>query len=46
MEEYIRHNKVRDLLSLKGKTSLSFDWEAQETGELKAQARREKSLGK
>ena len=46
MEEYIRHNKVRDLLSLKGKTSLSFDWEAQETGELKAQSKREKSLGK
>jgi metal-responsive CopG/Arc/MetJ family transcriptional regulator len=46
MEEYIKHNKVKALLSLKGKTSLSFDWEAQESEELKAQAKREKSLGK
>lgn len=46
MEEYITRNKVKQLLSLKGKASLSFDWEAQEDEELKAQAKREKTLGK
>jgi len=46
MEEYITRNKVKQLLSLKGKTSLSFDWKAQEEEELKAQAKREKALGK
>jgi len=46
MEEYITRNKVKQLLSLKGKNSLSFDWKAQEEEELKAQAKREKALGK
>jgi len=46
MEEYITRNKVKQLLSMKGKASLSFDWEALEDEELKAQAKREKALGK
>jgi metal-responsive CopG/Arc/MetJ family transcriptional regulator len=46
MEDYIKQNKLKALLSFKGKTSLAFNWEAQETEELKAQAKREKSLGK
>jgi hypothetical protein len=46
MEDFVTRNKVKQLLSLKGKTSLSFDWEALEDEELKAQAKREKALGK
>jgi hypothetical protein len=45
MEDYIMHNKVKQLLSMKSKASLSFDWKAREEEELKAQAKREKALG-
>ena len=37
--------EVKQLLSMKGKASLSFDWEALEDEELKAQAKRKKALG-
>ena len=46
MQEYIRQKKSRDLLALKGKISLSFDWEAEEEAELKSQQKREKLLEK
>ncbi|QWR77828.1 type II toxin-antitoxin system VapB family antitoxin [Candidatus Magnetomonas plexicatena] len=44
MEEYVRHRKIKDLLALKGKVSLAFDWEAQEEREMKTQKEREKLL--
>lgn len=46
MEEYVRQKKTRDLLSLKGKIALAFDWEAEEEKELKSQKKREKFLEK
>lgn len=46
MQEYIRQKKAKDLLALKGKLSLAFDWEAEEEKELIAQRRREKLLEK
>ncbi len=46
MEEYVRQKKTRDLLALKGKIALAFDWEAEEDKELKSQKKREKFLEK
>ncbi|HWR58726.1 MAG TPA: type II toxin-antitoxin system VapB family antitoxin [Thermodesulfovibrionales bacterium] len=46
MEEYIRQKKTKDLLALKGKLSLAFDWEAEEEKEMKSQKKREKCLEK
>jgi len=46
MEEYIRREKAKELLKLRGNVSLVFDWKAQEEKELKAQVRREKALEK
>ncbi len=46
MQEYIRQKKSRDLLALRGKVSLVFDWEAEEERELKGQRKREKLLEK
>jgi len=46
MQEYIRQKKAKDLLALKGKVSLSFDWKAEEEKELKGQQKREKLLEK
>ncbi len=46
MEEYVRQKKTKDLLALKGKISLVFDWEAEEEKEMKSQKKREKFLEK
>jgi hypothetical protein len=46
MQEYIRQKKVKDLLALRGKRSISFDWKAEEEKELKVQQKREKLLEK
>lgn len=46
MQEYIRLKKTRDLLSLRGKMSLVFDWKAEEEKELKSQQKREKLIEK
>ncbi len=46
MEEYVRQKKTRDLLALKGKIALAFDWEAEEEKELKCQKKRENFLEK
>ena len=46
MEEYVRQKKTKDLLALKGKLSLVFDWEAAEENEMKSQKKREKFLEK
>jgi hypothetical protein len=46
MQEYIRQKKVKDLLAMKGKATLSFDWKEEEEKELKAQQKRERLLEK
>ena len=46
MQEYIRQKKAKELLALKGKMSLAFDWKAEEEKELNDQQKREKLLEK
>jgi len=42
MQEYIRQKKIQELISLRGKIQIEYDWEKEEELELKAQGRREK----
>ena len=41
MEDYVRRKKMADLLALRGKISIDYDWEQEEAVELKAAAERE-----
>jgi Arc/MetJ family transcription regulator len=41
MEEYVRQRKMTDLLALKGKIKIDYDWEKMEAEELKAAEKRE-----
>jgi metal-responsive CopG/Arc/MetJ family transcriptional regulator len=41
MEDYVRRKKMEDLLALRGKISIDFDWEREEEAELKAAEERE-----
>lgn len=36
MEEYVRRRKMEDLLALRGKITIDYDWEQAEEAELKA----------
>jgi hypothetical protein len=42
MEEYVRRRKVEDLLALRGKVQIVYDWEQEETAEMKAAEERER----
>jgi len=42
MEEYVRRKKIEDLLSLRGKVQIDYNWEQEETAELKAAEERER----
>ena len=42
MEEYVRRRKVEDLLALRGKVQIVYDWEQEEMAELKAAEERER----
>ena len=42
MEDYVRRKKMQDLLSLRGKISIDYDWEHEEEMELKAAEERER----
>lgn len=42
MEDYVRRKKMEDLLALRGKISIDFDWEREELAELKAAEERER----
>lgn len=42
MEEYVRRRKMEDLLALRGKISIDYDWEKEEEAELKAAEERER----
>jgi hypothetical protein len=46
MEEFVREKKIKELLSLRGKIQIDYDWEKEEGLELKAQEEREKLLEK
>ncbi len=41
MNEYIRQKKVKELLSLRGKIQIHYDWEKEEEREMEAQKKRE-----
>ena len=40
MEEYVRRRKMEDLLALRGKIAVEYDWEREEEAELKAEEER------
>lgn len=42
MEDYIRRKKMQDLISLRGKVAIDYDWEREEEAELKAAEERER----
>jgi hypothetical protein len=42
MEEYVRRRKMEDLLALRGKIEIDYDWQREEDTELKAAEERER----
>ena len=46
MKEYIRQKKLTELLALKGKINIDYDWEAEEKSEINSQSRRGKFIEK
>jgi hypothetical protein len=46
MQEFIRRKKIEELIALKGKVRIDYNWEKEEQLELKAQRKREKALEK
>lgn len=46
MEDYVRRRKMEDLLALRGKITIDYDWEREEAAELKAAEEREKYAAK
>ena len=42
MEEYVRRKKMEDLLALRGKITIDYDWEHEESVEMKAAEERER----
>ncbi len=46
MQEFIKQKKIKELIALKGKVQIHYDWEKEEELEMKAQKRREKVLEK
>lgn len=45
MQEFIRQKKIKELIALKGKVEINYDWQKEEEREVKAQKKREKLLG-
>lgn len=41
MQDYVRLKKMGDLLALRGKIAIDYDWEQEEAAELKAAEKRE-----
>jgi len=46
MEEFIKQKKIKELIALKGKVQLDYDWQKEEALEMKAQKKREKAFEK
>ena len=42
MEDYVRRKKMEELLALRGKIAIEYDWEREEAAELKAAEERER----
>ena len=45
MEEYVRRKKMEELLALRGRITIDYDWEQAEEAELKAAEKREQYAG-
>lgn len=46
MEDFVRRRRMESLISLRGKVSIDYDWEAAEQEELRAAEEREKYNGR
>jgi len=46
MKEYVRQKRIKELLALRGKIQIDYDWKKEEELEMKAQKKREELLGK
>jgi metal-responsive CopG/Arc/MetJ family transcriptional regulator len=46
MQEFIKQRKMKELIALKGKVQIEYDWEKEEEREMKAQKKRENILEK
>jgi hypothetical protein len=44
MQEFVRQKRIKELVALRGKIRIDYDWEKEEARELKAQKDREKQL--
>ena len=44
MKEFVRQKKIKQLIALRGKVQIDYDWEKEEELEIKAQKEREKLL--
>ena len=46
MKEYVRQKRIKELLALRGKIQIDYDWKKEEELEMKAKKKREELLGK
>ena len=46
LQEFIKQKKIKELIALKGKVRIDYDWGKEEELEMKAQRKREKCLEK
>jgi metal-responsive CopG/Arc/MetJ family transcriptional regulator len=46
MQEFIRQKKIKELIALRGRVQIEYNWEKEEELEMKAQKKREKILEK
>lgn len=46
MKDYVRRKKMEELLALRGKIAIEYDWEREEEAELKAAEERERYAAK
>jgi hypothetical protein len=44
MQEFVRQQKIKKLIALRGKIQIDYDWKKEEEAEMKAQRKREKVL--
>ena len=42
MEEFIRQKKIKELIALRGKVKIDYDWKKEEEQEIAAQKKRER----
>ena len=42
MKEFVRQKKIKELLALRGKIKIDYDWKKEEENEIDAQKKREK----